>query len=107
MAGIIPGMGFVYAGERGTGLVSMLVILTGSAVTYTSYRDGWDSMALISGAITFFFYGGSILGGYMQSARYNDTLMQAFDMRLNRELMPERDLEEIYIKFGLNSNDCK
>jgi len=107
LAGIIPGMGFVYAGERGTGLVSMLVILTGSAVTYTSYRDGWDSMALISGAITFFFYGGSILGGYMQSARYNDTLMQAFDMRLNRELMPERDLEEIYIKFGLNSNDCK
>lgn len=107
LAGIFPGMGFVYAGERGTGIVSMIIIFAGSAVSYTSYKDGWDSLAVISGAITFFFYGGSILGGYMQSKRYNDSLTQTLELRLNRELMPERDLEEIYIKFGLNSNGCK
>ena len=100
-------MGYFYAGESGTGIVSMIVIGVGSAVTYASYRDGWDSLAVISGLITFFFYGGSIAGGYMQTEKYNDRLMETLEMRLNRELMPERDLEEIYIKFGLNSNDCK
>ncbi len=107
LAGIIPGMGFVYAGETGTGIVAMIIVGAGSAVTYASYRDGWDSLAVISGAITFFFYGGSILGGYMQTKRYNDSLVTTLEMKLKRELMPERDLDEIYFKFGLSSNDCK
>ncbi len=107
LAGVIPGMGFVYAGESGTGIVSMIVISIGSAFTYTAYRDGWDSMAVVSGAITFCFYGGSILGGYMQSSRYNDSLIQSLNMKLERELGMEKDLDEVYIKFGLNSNECK
>jgi len=107
LAGIIPGMGYVYAGERGTGIVSMIVIGAGSAVSYGAYRNSFDSLSVISGVITFFFYGGSIAGGYMQSVKYNDRLMDTLEMRLNRELMPERDLEEIYFKFGLNSNDCQ
>lgn len=107
LAGIVPGMGFIYAGEKGTGFVSMIVIGAGSAVTYASYKEGWNSMALISGVITFFFYGGSIAGGYMQSLRYNDNLVKTLDMRLERELMMEKDLEEIYFKFGLNSNGGK
>lgn len=107
LAGVIPGMGYVYAGEKGTGIVSMIVIGAGSAVSYASYRNGVDSLAAISGVITFFFYGGSIAGGYMQSVKYNDRLMDTLEARLNSELMPERDLEEIYFKFGLSSNDCK
>lgn len=107
MAGVIPGMGYVYAGEKGTGIVSMIVIGAGSAVSYASYRNGVESLAAISGVITFFFYGGSIAGGYMQSVKYNDRLMDTLEVRLNRELMLERDLEEVYFKFGLNSNDCK
>jgi len=107
LAGLIPGMGYVYAGERGTGIVSMIVVGAGSAVTYASYSNGLDSLAIVTGVITFFFYGGSIAGGYMQTVKYNDRLMETLEMRVNRELMPERDLEEIYFKFGLNSNDCK
>lgn len=107
LAGIFPGGGYIYAGEKGTGIVSMIVIGAGSAVSYGAYRGSFDSLAVISGMITFFFYGGSIAGGYMQSVKYNDRLMDTLEMRLNRELMPERDLEEIYFKFGLNSNDCK
>ena len=71
LAGIVPGMGFVYAGERGTGIVSMILIFTGSAFTYASYRDGWDSLALISGAITFFSMGGVSLGDI---CRVKDTM---------------------------------
>lgn len=107
VAGVIPGMGYIYAGESGTGIVSMIVIGAGSAVTYASYSNGMDSLAVISGLITFFFYGGSIAGGYMQTVKYNDRLMDTLEMRLDRELLPERDLDEIYFKFGLNSNDCK
>lgn len=107
LAGIIPGAGYIYAGEKGTGIVAMIVIGAGSAVSYGAYRSSFDSLAVVSGVITFFFYGGSIAGGYMQSVKYNDRLMDTLEMRLNRELMPERDLEEIYFKFGLNSNDCK
>lgn len=105
--GIIPGMGYVYAGESGTGIVSMIVIGTGSAVTYASYKNGHGSLALITGLITFFFYGGSVAGGYMQSVKYNDRLIDTLRMRLDRELMPERDLDEVYFKFGLNSNECR
>jgi len=107
LVGIIPGMGYTYAGEGGTGIVALIVIGAGSAVTYASYSNGLDSLAIISGVITFFFYGGSIAGGYMQTVKYNDRLMETLEMRLDRELMPERDLDEIYFKFGLNSNDCK
>jgi hypothetical protein len=107
LAGLIPGMGYIYAGEKGTGIVSMIVIGAGSAISYGAYRSSFDSLAAISGVITFFFYGGSIAGGYMQSVKYNDRLIDTLEMRLNRELMPERDLEEIYFKFGLNSNECK
>ena len=107
MAGLVPGAGYFYAGERGTGIVAMIVIGAGSAVTYASYRNGLDSIAVISGLITFFFYGGSIAGGYMQTVKYNNRLMETLDLKLKRELMPERDLDEIYFKFGLNSNDCK
>ncbi len=107
LAGILPGAGYIYAGEKGTGITAMIVIGAGSAVSYGAYRSSFDSLAVISGVVTFFFYGGSIAGGYMQSVKYNDRLMDTLEMRLNRELMPERDLEEIYFKFGLNSNDCK
>lgn len=107
LAGVIPGMGYIYAGESGTGIVSMIVLGAGSAVTYASYSNGMDSLAVVSGLITFFFYGGSIAGGYMQTVKYNDRLMDTLEMKLDRELMPERDLDEVYFKFGLKSNDCK
>lgn len=107
LSGIIPGMGYVYAGERGTGIVSMIIISAGTAVSYVSYRNGSESLALISGLITFFFYSGSIAGGYMQTVKYNNRLMETLELRLNRELMPEKDLDEIYFKFGLSSDVCR
>jgi len=107
LAGIMPGMGYIYAGETGTGIVSMIVIGAGCAVTYAAYRNGPQPLAVISGLITFFFYGGSIAGGYMQTVKYNSRLMETLELRLDRELMPEKDLDEIYFKFGLSSNASK
>ncbi len=106
-AGIIPGMGYCYAGEIGTGIVAMVVIGIGSAVTYGAHSYDLNSLSVITGAITFFFYGGSIAGGYMQTLKFNDRLERALEMKLDRELSPEKDIDEIYFKFGINSNDCK
>ena len=107
LAGIIPGMGYLYAGEKGTALVSIIMIGTGSAVTYASYKNGMGAFSVITGAITFFFYGGSIVGGYMQCKKNNEYLMYMLETRLERELMLERDLNEVYLKFGLCSNDFR
>ena len=107
LAGIIPGMGYLYAGEKGTALVSLIIIGTGSAVTYASYQNGLSALSVISGTITFFFYGGSIVGGYMQCKKNNEYLTQMLEARLERELMLDRDLDEVYFKLGLCSNDFK
>jgi TM2 domain-containing membrane protein YozV len=107
LAGIIPGMGYFYAGEKGTALVSIIIIGTGSAVTYASYINGLGALSVITGAITFFFYGGSIIGGYMQCKKNNEYLMDTLNTKLERELMLDRDLDEIYLRFGLCSNDFR
>ena len=107
LAGLIPGMGYLYAGESGTALVSLIIIGTGSAVTYASYKNGLSALSVITGTITFFFYGGSIVGGYMQCKKNNEYLTQMLETRLERELMLDRDLDEVYLKFGLCSNDFR
>jgi TM2 domain-containing membrane protein YozV len=106
-SGLIPGMGYIYAGETGTGIAALIVIGVGSGVTFAAYRNGSQSVALISGLITFFFYGGSIAGGYMQTVKYNSRLMDSLELRLDRELMPDKDLDEVYFKIGLSSKACK
>jgi hypothetical protein len=107
LAGIIPGMGYLYAGEKGTALVSIIIIGTGSAVTYASYKNSLSALSIITGSITFFFYGGSILGGYMQCKKNNEYIERMLETKLQRELMLDRDLDEIYLKFVLCSNDFR
>jgi len=107
LAGIIPGMGYLYAGEKGTAIVSIIIIGTGSAVTYASYKNELSALSIISGTITFFFYGGSVVGGYMQCKKNNEYLTHILEQRLERELMLDRDLDEVYFKFGLCSNDFR
>ena len=107
IAGIIPGMGYLYAGEKGTALVSIIIIGTGSAVTYASYKNGLSALSIITGTITFFFYGGSVVGGYMQCKKNNEYLANMLETKLQRELMLDRDLDEVYLKFGLCSNDFR
>jgi len=103
VSGIIPGMGYVYAGESGTGIVAMIVIGLGAAITTVSYRNSMDSFALLSGTVTSLFYGGSIIGGYRETLRYNNNLMERLDLRLQRDLEFDRDTDDIFIKFGIKN----
>jgi len=101
--GIIPGMGYIYAGESGTGIVAMIVIGLGTSITALTYRNNMDSFALLSGTVTSLFYGGSIIGGYRETLRYNNNLMDRLDLRLQRDLEFDRDIDDIFIKFGIRN----
>jgi len=71
--GLIPGLGYVYAGEYANGLRSL--ILNGlfmGAMVYSGLEDQWGAFAVIS----FFeitWYSGSIYGGIDAAQRYNRT----------------------------------
>lgn len=102
-AGIIPGMGYVYAGETGTGIVAMIVTGLGVSVTALGYKNGMEAFAVLSGAATGFFYGGSIIGGYRETVRYNRNLMDRLDLRLQRDLEFDRHIDDIFVKFGIKN----
>lgn len=69
--GLVPGLGYVYAGEYANGLRSL--ILNGlfmGAMVYSGMEDQWGAFAVIS----FFeitWYSGSIYGGIDAAQRYN------------------------------------
>jgi len=71
--GLIPGLGYIYAGEYANGLRSL--ILNGlfvGAMVYSGVEDQWGAFAVIS----FFeltWYSGSIYGGIDAAQRYNRT----------------------------------
>ena len=102
-AGLIPGMGYVYAGETGTGITAMIVIGLGAAVTALAFSQGMEPLGIFSGTVTGLFYGGSIIGGYRETVRYNRRLMERLDLRLQRDLEFDRDIDEIFIRFGLKN----
>ena len=102
-AGIIPGMGYIYAGEKGTGITAMIVIGLGAGVTALSWQHEIEPLAIVSGAATGFFYGGSIIGGYRETLRYNRRLMERLDLKLQRDFDFNRDTDEIFIRFGLKN----
>ncbi len=102
--GIIPGMGYVYAGEPGTGIVALIAITAGSAITWGAHVNNVEPLAAVSGAATFFMYGGSIAGGYMQTVKFNNGLSEKLVVRLDRDFMLDKDRDDLYIKFGIESN---
>lgn len=102
--GIIPGMGYVYAGEAGTGIVALIVIAAGSAITWGAHANDIEPLAVVSGTATFFMYTGSIAGGYMQTLRYNRGLSEKLVLRLDKDFMLDRDIDAVYIKCGIESN---
>lgn len=102
-AGLIPGMGYIYAGETGTGITAMIVMGLGVAVAALGFSQGMEPLGIVSGTVTGLFYGGSIIGGYRETVRYNRGLMERLDLRLQKDLDFNRDIDEIFVRFGLKN----
>ncbi len=101
LLGIFPGGGYWYSGRGGTGTVAFVTIALGSFMTYGFHEEGSPLMSVLSGLITTLFYGGSILGGYLEAEKKNDSLKRKYFHILDRELGLESDREKIFVKFGI------
>ncbi|MFC1670780.1 hypothetical protein ACFL20_10350 [Spirochaetota bacterium] len=104
--GIIPGMGYIYSGEMGTGITAFIVIALSAAGSYFSFKTNNRAIGIFVGAIGTFFYTGNIVGGYMAAKRYNRGKMEQLNDYLIDKLLFESDREYIYNKFG-KVNDGK
>lgn len=104
MWGIIPGMGYVYSGEKSTGMVAMIVIAVNAVISYYAFTSGSESIGVFIGVIGTFFYTGSILGGYMDANKYNGNMTDLLNRRLSQDLQLNRDLEQIYNSRGIGNS---
>ncbi len=105
LLGLVPGMGYVYAGDTGTGFTALTVISIFGAVTYGSFQYGAEPLGILAGAVTLFFYGGNIAGGYLQTKKYNNAIDDQVRSRVRSELGMDGDIDRIYIRFGMSSNE--
>ncbi|MCX7679232.1 MAG: hypothetical protein N2316_08420, partial [Spirochaetes bacterium] len=67
LAGFIPGLGYCVGGNTPTGILTFAVVSIFSALTVAAFSTDNKPIGIMLGAATFFFYGGSIIGGYMQT----------------------------------------
>lgn len=104
LLGLVPGCGYIYAGDEGTGFVAMTVVAVFGAVTYGSYDNGIEPLAILAGAVTLFFYGGNIAGGYLEAKKYNETIDKVIEKKARNIMALDGDVESIYIRFGISSN---
>jgi hypothetical protein len=99
--GIIPGMGYMYSGEYGTGIFAFLLISIDVIMTYFAFRTHNDIIGYFTGVIGGFFYAGSITGGYLAAQRFNLGLADSMGSSLSGELRFDRDRDDILMKHGI------
>lgn len=102
--GIVPGMGYLYAGEYATGIFAFFLISIDIIMTYFAFRTHNDIIGYFTGVIGGFFYAGSIAGGYLAAQRFNTGLGDSLGDELSGRLTFDRDREEIFKRHGIGGN---
>lgn len=105
--GIIPGMGYVYAGKEATGIIAFILISVLSTLTYYSFKTDNKPVGIFIGAATSFFYGGSIIGGYLSSKDYNKSAIRDLKESLSLKMQMAEDRERIYNDYGISRAGSK
>jgi TM2 domain-containing membrane protein YozV len=98
--GIIPGAGYIYSDDTPDGIIAAIVIGVCAVVTYFAVDTGNSGIAVFTGAAGAFFYGGSILGGYLAAKRTNNQIMKELTSYLEEELKFAQDREIIFNRYG-------
>ncbi len=101
--GIVPGLGYAYSGRKQTGLIALIVISVFSTLTYFSFKTDNKPIGAVFGAATAFFYAGSIIGGYMASRRYNETVKTSLRDHLFNKMELAEDRKEIFKNYGIGN----
>lgn len=71
---IIPGLGYLYSGHKGSALTSLLVNGALGYATYTSVKSQNYGVAALCGLFTISFYMGNINGAGRSATRYNESM---------------------------------
>jgi hypothetical protein len=101
--GVIPGMGYVYADRTATGIIAFALISVLSALTYYSFKTENKAIGVFVGTAATFFYGGSIIGGYLSANKYNDSVVNNLKYSLSEKMNLADDREKIYKQYGVGS----
>ncbi|MCU0821409.1 MAG: hypothetical protein MUC95_02910, partial [Spirochaetes bacterium] len=101
--GMIPGLGYVYSGQKETGIAAFLVVSIFSALTYYSFKTDNAPLGVFFGAAGTFFYAGNILGGYMASKKYNAAALENLKDYLFNSMKLGQDRDDIYNKYGIGN----
>jgi hypothetical protein len=101
--GTIPGMGYVYAGQKATGLIALVLVSALSTLTYYSFKTDNKPAGIFVGAAASFFYGGSIVGGYLSTRKYNESVTENMKNSLSTKLDIKEDRDRIYNIYGAGS----
>lgn len=103
MLGIIPGLGYAYSGQFETGIIAFILISAMSAATYFAFRTDNKPIGVFFGLATSFFYGGSIIGGYMGTRSYNKSVEEGLLNSMSQKMDLSGDRERIMREFGVMS----
>lgn len=99
--GIFPGGGYMYAGKGYTGITALVIISLSGALTWAAYGSGNKMIAIFIGAAGTFLYGGSILGGYMETVKRNKAIENDLMENCGERLRLSQDLEALHKEQGI------
>ena len=100
-AGVVPGLGYAVAGNRPTGVVAFIVVTVFSSLTVAAFKTDNAPLGVLLGAASTFFYGGSIMGGYLEAQRYNGHTAETLREGLMEDAGLEEDRDRLFEKYGL------
>jgi hypothetical protein len=94
-------MGYVYSGNTATGIIALTLISLMSGMTYAAWKTDVKPVAVLTGTISCFFYGGSIIGGYYEAQRYNRNIDENVINSIDTVMDYDTDYRLLYNKYGL------
>lgn len=80
--GVVPGLGYLYAGHKQTALSALLVNGAFMFATYEAFRDDQHALGGFLALFSFSWYTGSIHGSVVAARRYNRSLNDSYVNRL-------------------------
>lgn len=99
--GVVPGLGYIKAGDEATGIIAFILVSVLSALTYFSFSTDNKPVGIFFGAMTVTFYSGSIIGGYLASRRFNNRIRKNTKENIFYEMSLVDDREYILTNYGI------
>ncbi len=105
--GLLPGLGYAYAGDVPTGIIAFLSFSVLGALAAGSYLTDNKPLAFFFGLGATLVCGGSVLGGYRQALRYNQAQSRDLRERLEGDLSLDADRQRIFRRYGISDEPGK